>query len=462
MEKYISLCNKVFIILSFIILSSCKEKKPDITYRILDFSINVEVPDGMGPLKSTWNSVGMDPDENIYVVFGDEKGSVAKNSNVTGNNYSDAALCKYSVKNGTYEAISSLVDVLKAENNWKPGEFVEKGHSQLPYMDGKIYIGTMEFSSLEGEREKVMSEMKKYRGGHLLSYEVKTGSFKDLSKNLPGSVLFPGQGLIALDPLPEFNYIVCLSSPRGDIALYNIKTGNFDRIIPGVDSELGNIIYREVISTPQGKIYFGFHDIKNKCGRLYVHDINTGETKKLPDLPESIINGLVKTRDRKQYYAITQKCDIISINTVTDEVKVIGNLIPEHDMAELAGESIVPKCCGLFISPDGKKLFGFPMKKHELESTAAKDKKAPLVKVYAGMRAMGIYEFDLKTLRSTKIFDFTRALAEEKSPQKYLTGYLTGSNLIDRKGRLYLARNGKVGLIEVDLSSRIDPGFPVK
>ncbi len=427
-----------------------QSQQPKITYRFLSFTKNAPVPEGMGEFRSTWNSVGMDPDENVYVVWADQKGSWSRQDNRTGHPYSDCALCRYDTKNDRYETLGSLVKTLKAEKNWSENEFVEKGHTQLLYMDGKIYLGTMAFHQIEGrvndpmdtQRAYCLNEMSKYRGAHLLAYDIQANRITDVTKNLPGGVLFENQGLIALGPLPELNYLVCLSTPRGDLAFYNFKTGEVDRIVKGVESELGNVIHREVIATPQGKVYFGFADRVAERGKLYVYDLNTDTTQRLPDLPKGTLNGLARTKDRKHFYAVTQNCDIVHFNTETDEVTHIGSLVPEDEDGKLLAAGLRKRCFGLVMSSDDKHLFA-------VVSTMGTGG------YNSGRGALGVYEYDLPTNTSTKIYDFN----DDPSLVQYTTDFLTGSHLIDSKGRIYTARNamrsGEVGFIQIDLSSRM-------
>jgi len=434
--------------------SSISDGNEGITSIFLDFKKNCPLPNNMIPFSVTWNAVGMDADEIIYVVYGDQKQSVAKDKNTTGFPYSDCALCTYNTKTGEYKTISSMVDVLKAENNWKENEFVEKGHTHLPIMNGKMYIGTMEFHSIEGKRQYVIDEMKKYRGAHLLTYDIKKQTFKDATKNVPGGVLFPNQGVMALDDLPEYGYMVCMSTPKGDIALYNIKTEKIDRIIPGIDEELGNVISREVIATPNGKIYFGYDNLDKDEGHLYVLDINTFVTKRLPNISGSVINGMAKSSDRKFFYFINQRCDIYQINTKTDEIKKIGNLVPESERNQFKASGLVPTSLGIVISPDNKKIFGMPMINNEVPLDTKYGKIHANGKKYAGVKAMGVYEFDIVSASTSKIYDFEKDPKIEKSPSNTFNGYLTGSAIIDSKGRIYMARNEKPGLVQVDLSYR--------
>jgi hypothetical protein len=427
-----------------------------ITARFYNIPEQLKIPEGMAPLRVTWNSTGMDPFGNMYVVYCDEKGSVVKDKNTTGNDYSDCAFIKFDTKTEKFEIIASLVDVLKAENNWKDNEFVEKGHTPLPYLNGKIYMGTMEFHSIEGKREDVLKKLKQYRGSHLLSYDVKTGEIKDVTKNMPGGILFPQQGMIACDALPEYNLIVCMSTPKGDIALYNTITEKVDTIIPGPDSELGNVIYRKIVTTPNGKAYFGFRGFKNGEGHLYVLDINTNKVSRLHDLPRIGFRGYVNTSDRKHFYAISEFGEIISIDPFNDDVKVIGNILPEAEYAKYAKDDNLATLTGMVLSPDDKKLFAIPTIKQEVSLENSKGKVKKNGKKYLGLKALGVYEFDIETKTSQKVYDFSENSSTETEKAGLEIGRISGSGLMDSKGRIYFARNGKPGFTRIDLSSRID------
>jgi hypothetical protein len=452
---------KIFLVLFVVfscVLNACSQPSSKITATEFNVFDKHPVPAGMGEPKATWNATGTDPFGNLYVVYGDEKGTRGSVRNSSGNDYSDCVFVQFNTKTEEFNVVGSLVEALKAENNWHPGEFVEKGHTPLPYMHGKIYMGTMEFHSIEGRRDAVIKEMEKYRGSHLLSYDVKSGEIKDVTKDLPGGVLFPNQGMIACDAWPEYNYIVCMSTPRGDIALYNTLTEKVDAIIPGPDEELGNVIYRKIIPTPSGKAYFGFKGFKKDEGSLYVLDIKTKTITKKMNLPKINFRGFVHNQERTQFYVISEFGEIISINDLTDEVKVLGNIVPNDEYAFLEEEDNIAVSTGLVLSPDNKKLFSIPSIKIEIDINSTEGRIRRNGKRYAGTKALGLYEFDLSNNTSQKIYDFSES-KELRLNDGDLTAKISGSGMIDEQGRIYFARNSKPAFLRIDVSSRIDPAY---
>lgn len=447
---------KLIIIGSVLILWGCSLKTDEAKVDMFFIPKDLPLPPTMGPLHVTWNSVGIDDDDNVYVVWGDEKGSVLKHKNTTGINYSDCVLAKFDTKTETHEIIASLADVLRAEDNWLEGEYVEKGHTPLPVANGKLYIGTMEFHSIEGTREFVTKEMEKYRGAHLLEYNIKSGEFKDVTRDMPGGVLFPKQGIIALDYLPEYNYIVAFSIPRGDIALYNTLSEKVDTIIPGPDEELGNLVYRNIMATSKGKIYFGFREFTDASrGTLYELDVNTFKTKRLMDMPGSVINGYVQSNDRKHIYIINQFCDVLHINVETEEIKNIGIMVPASIRNGIHENGEELRAFGLNISPDGKKLYTIPMKSNLVADDSPIGKFKENGKKYAGMVALGVYEFDIESRAASKIFNLSDKGFVEKFGGPYL-GYIMGSEIFDKQGRFYMTQNSRPALIRVDVSDRLN------
>lgn len=427
----------------------------EVTVKLLPIPLDLELPETMGSLDVTWNSSGMDASGDIYTVWCDQKGSVKKDSNKTPYAYSDSALLRFNAASETFEVLGSLSEVLREHKNWMSGEFVEKGHTPLPIVGDWVYIGTMEFHSLEGDRAFVTSEMSKYRGAHLIRYHIESGKFEDVSKDEPGGVLFPNQGIIALDELPEFHSIVCLSIPKGDVALYNYRTQRIEARFDGPEEEFGNVIYRNVVACPDGRVFFGFCDVgEGASGRLWMLDIKTRKLQKVMEMPSQVFNGLAKSRDRKDFYAVTQFSDVFHFDNVERTVEHLGRMIPDEMLAPIESEGIHCKVYGVHLSPDEGKLYAIPLKNQRVPLDYPFGRIWENGNRYAGSVPIGVVEFDLQSKVPEIIFDFNSTEFKEQHPDP-LVGYLMCSQLMDHSGTFYMTRNSRPGLIKVDVSNRL-------
>ncbi|MFP5487126.1 MAG: hypothetical protein ACLGHQ_02310, partial [Acidimicrobiia bacterium] len=68
-----------------------------------------------------------------------------------------------------------------AADNWETGETAEKFHTRPTYHDGRMYVATLDKSSID---DAFLST----RGFHWYAYDLETGDFVDLSADEPAGV----------------------------------------------------------------------------------------------------------------------------------------------------------------------------------------------------------------------------------------------------------------------------------
>lgn len=161
-----------------------------------------------------------------------------------------------------------------------------KSHVRFYESNGKLYFATHigVYEMIEGmERlpQQAPEGYSLYPGGHLVSYDLKTGEFEDLT-------LAPdGEGLLTMTIDRDRGHIYALTWPLGAFLDYNMSTGTLKNLgLPcgrgeaGVVGEDYRVICRSMFVDPKdGRVYFstGEGDIM-----YYAPGMDTFE--KLPDL----------------------------------------------------------------------------------------------------------------------------------------------------------------------------------
>jgi hypothetical protein len=138
-----------------------------------------------------------------------------------------------------------------------------KSHVNFYERDGKLYFATHVgyyeiIDGMERLPEQPPEGYKLYPGGHILSYDLKTGEFEDLA------IAPEGEGLITMTMDPQRGHIYFITWPKGyflhyDMAedkLYNLGqfSGNGEAGTPGEDYR---VICRSMFVDPRdGSVYF--------------------------------------------------------------------------------------------------------------------------------------------------------------------------------------------------------------
>ncbi len=386
-------------------------------------------------LQWSWHAIGIDPADNVYVVFGGPDGDSA-----------DCALFQFRSRSGERRLIGTLSEAAKKAGTWREGERIEKGHTHLPWLNGKIYIGTMGFHDASSASPRQMEIAAKSHGAHLMVYDPSTDRIKDLSGNQPDDVFFPQRGFMCLSPMPAEGFIAAFTVPHGDLLVYDPKTAQPHVVVPGVPEEFGRHVTREIIPTPNGKIYYMYSPDSWGKGRahMYYYDLNARRRSGPIDIDPAYWNGSVRTRDGKAIYITTDRGDIYQLHPETDSVERIGNLIPEADRRAVEdGDRLyqAPHFLGMALSADEKFLYSIPLRKHILKKEAGlreegeKQARGPQV-------PFGLFRFDLATRTAHRVADV---------PASVGNGYISGTNIRDSQGNFYFAHHGGgyLGLVKV-------------
>jgi hypothetical protein len=91
------------------------------------------------------------------------------------------------------------------------------------------------------------------------------------------------QGITQLWTYPQKSLLIGWTTPKGDILLYDVSSGTL-KTVPGISQEFGKEVGREILVSPQGRIYFNYSplDVKPENQRVYVYDLLTDTTTATP------------------------------------------------------------------------------------------------------------------------------------------------------------------------------------
>ena len=140
-----------------------------------------DTPDGLHP-NQNWHSVGVAPNGDVYVSGMDH----ATNSAL------------YRIKRGsdTLEFIGDAKSASEAASNWRPGETAQKFHTHPAFLDGRVYVASLDYSAID-------SGYLKRRGFHWYACNLDGDTLVDLSAGEPGGSALAHGGLatLAVDPV---------------------------------------------------------------------------------------------------------------------------------------------------------------------------------------------------------------------------------------------------------------------
>lgn len=385
-------------------------------------------------LQWCWHAIGIDPRDNVYVVFGGPEGDSA-----------DCALFQYQASTGERRLLGTLSQAAKAAGTWREGERIEKGHTHLPWLNGRIYIGTMGFHDASAVSPREMEIAAKSHGAHLMAYDPVANQIEDLGRNQPDGVFFPRRGFMCLTPMPEAGLIAALTVPHGDLLLYDPATRQPRATLPGVPEEFGNVVTREVVAAPNGKLYYMYAPAArgHAQGRMYTYDWKTGRRSPAIEIDPYYWNGSVQVNGR--IFIMTDPGYLYELHPDTDRVSRIGTLFPESERREVDEGELVyrpPHVLGMVLSADGQAIYSIPLRKR-IQKSDRRPWKEGDTEPRGPQVPLGLYRFDLGTRTAARIADVPREIGH---------GYITGTNIRDRQGNFYFAHHGGgfLGLVKVN------------
>jgi len=381
-----------------------------------------------------WNALGIDSDDKVYAMYGGPCGDSV-----------DCAVFQYDSHSGAKRFLGSAVQTLKAAGNWHPGEPVEKGHTHLPRINNRIYMGTQGFHFAAGANTQGMREALDSRGAHILAYDTDERKLIDISAGQPEGVFFQGRGFLALTDMPSHNLLVGLTVPHGDVLLYDVVEEKVKAIIPGVPELLGTTaMSREVVAMPNGKIFWMYSPLKkgdDAAGKMFVYDVNTGERSETAiHVGPEFWNGQAKSSDGKQVYLSDRVGNLFRVDSEADQLLPIGNIVPKAVRKTKSAPGLdfgIPIVQGIYLSADEKRLYAIASREMKPNPPQLRDNGKPI----RFREPIGLFQFDLERRQSTEAYRF---------PRWKTFCYVTGSDVRDSQGNLYFALHaGRKGLMKI-------------
>jgi hypothetical protein len=156
-------------------------------------------PNGLKPTQS-WDAVGSTPSGDIYVGGMDH--------------VSNAALYRFRPATGSLEYVGDARSASEAANNWLAGETVQKFHTRPLWYGGKVYVATLNYSSLDDTYLQM-------RGFKWYAYDEATSAFTDLSASVPGGTAIEKGGIVALSLAPSDHLFYAMTIPTAEIVSYD-------------------------------------------------------------------------------------------------------------------------------------------------------------------------------------------------------------------------------------------------
>lgn len=200
---------------------------------------------------NTWNSISTASDGKIYYSFS------------TTDADQGARLYAYDPDTDEIEYLADLTEI--TDGTETPTIPQGKSHGNFYEMDGKLFISThvgVHGSVQEGETAIIREGYEPYPGGHIVSYNLTTGEFKQLA-TAPNN-----EGILTFMMDRDRGHIYGITWPMGYFIHYNVNTGEMKN--PGLVSGRGEagrpgddfrVLGRSLFVDPEdGSVYYSTAD----------------------------------------------------------------------------------------------------------------------------------------------------------------------------------------------------------
>jgi hypothetical protein len=148
-----------------------------------------------------WHAVGSAPDGDIYISGHDH----ATNS----------MLYRLNQKDDTLRWVGDAKTASTAASNWNTGETCQKFHDRPIWLNGKVYVASLDRSTLDNAWQST-------RGFHWYAYDIAQNTFTDLSASEPGGVGAAKLQILSIQPDPKKNVMYGVTIPEDKFVSYDI------------------------------------------------------------------------------------------------------------------------------------------------------------------------------------------------------------------------------------------------
>jgi hypothetical protein len=350
-----------------------------------------DTPNGLRPTQS-WHATASSPDGDIYVAGMDH--------------VTDAALYRLSWRDGKLRFVGDARSASEARANWMSGETAQKFHTRPLWHQDKIYVGTMDRSTLD---DAYLSR----RGFHWYAYDPMANVFSDLSASEPGGTAVPHGNVVTLASDPARNLIYGAGVPTGEIYRYDVARGRTE--VLGRPGSYDPYVYtgRVMWVDSRGRLYFTATNSKNPSAsaHVYYYDPNSGfgERKDWQLRDGQALEVGQCLAEQKQCFFSDDRGHVYRFDDDNVSWSYVGQI--ETD------QHAVPTYIWLFdVSSDGSTVYA---------ATSTSPEPSDFT---------SLYEFDLKTAKTLRL-----CALSELDPALRGFHVHTGYNAWDPEGRFYFA-----------------------
>lgn len=279
--------------------------------------------DDMAPegyeLNQCWNGIGMDDEGRVYIGW----------TSLRPDGIEDFVIYQYDPETKQRKLVGTMMTASEEANNLEEGEAIPKGHTEMICVDGKMYMASQSFHDFKEE----IDDLAYYRGAHLYEYDIKKGTFTDISAKMPGGVVIENEGIVGMTYMAATNQLIGLTHPHSSMVFIDLKSGKVAEVVEGIPWQLGNPLSREVIVDKYGKVYLyrgtEMPDRVEESFSMWVYDTNTRELYETDQSFHSgFWSGQAHTSDGDTIYISTVNGGLFSLDTETSNVSDLGAFIP--------------------------------------------------------------------------------------------------------------------------------------
>lgn len=370
-------------------------------------------PNGLVPTQS-WHASGSAPNGDLYIAGMDHR--------------TNSALYRLPADSDRLRLAGDARTASEAVGNWRPGETAEKFHTRPTFMNGKVYVATMDRSNLDaGYRDR--------RGFHWYAYDPHRDQFADLSAREPGGTGLPHGSVVSIAADANRNALFGAIVPTGEVVRFDATRGATESLGRPLEYDRPFLyVSRFLFSDSLGRVYGSAGAGSGYAAEIYAHLYRFESGKPpvaRPDLRLVESRALETGRcfpDRRFCIAADNRGNLYRFAEEGSEGKITWNQIGQVTM-ERPGSFL-----WMFqVSADGAKAY------------AAATSYAP----DAGPSSL--YEVDLTMGRSTRLCSLA-----DLDPRLGRLNVHTGYDAWDAQGRFAFtsfAGEGESGV----LVTRIDP-----
>ncbi len=192
-----------------------------------------DAPGGYQPDQS-WLAVGSGPDGGIYISGSDHR--------------LNSMLYRLDPETGDLTWVGDAITASTVADNWEPGETAEKFHTRPTDHDGRMYVATLDKSSID-------DAFLTTRGFHWYAYDLTSGEFVDLSADEPGGVGAEHLQVVTISADTVNNRIYGMTIPENQLLYYDLAQGR--TTVVGTPDEWQGYFYsnRFMWTDSRGNVY---------------------------------------------------------------------------------------------------------------------------------------------------------------------------------------------------------------